>query len=215
MGFKRVLQTEVKTTHPLQKTKTQRMRNSEIQRRIPKDRTIGVVNLFWCYHPNLLRVKVGLTSMKTKNEEPRTFAAGASMRIQGSGLDMETIAREFGHNPSHSHRQGEPDQLGEPYKTDMWLLRSVLDTTQPLEAHLRWLAEVLLPCRQYISLLREKYDVDIYCYKTCYTEQASLTLSSQALRIFTELDFKLGVSLIFLPHGSVRTALEYERGPVT
>lgn len=143
-----------------------------------------------------------LASMKARNDERRTFAAGASMRIKGLGLDMESIASELGHSPSHSHRQGEPDQLGEPYKTDMWLLRSPLDANQPLEIHLRWLAEVLLPHRQYIAQLREKYDVDIYCYKTCYTEQASLTLSSEALRVFTELDFKLGVSLIFLPDGS-------------
>ncbi len=158
---------------------------------------------------------MGLTSMKATNEDPRTFAAGASMRIQGLGLDMENITREFGLSPSHSHRQGEHNQLGEPYKKDMWLLKSPLDATQPLEAHLRWLAEVLLPRRQYISQLRETHDVDIYCYKTCYTEQASLTLSSQALRIFTELDFKLGVSLIFLPDGTERTALEYAEGTVT
>jgi hypothetical protein len=148
------------------------------------------------------------TLMKTTNEEPKTFAAGASIRIQGSGLDMESMARQFGHSPSHAHRHGELNQLGEPYKRDMWLLRSPLDTAQPLEAHLRWLAEVLLPRREYISQLREKYEVDIYSYKTCYTEQASLTLSSQALRIFTDLDLKLGVSLIFLPDGSERTDLE-------
>lgn len=112
---------------------------------------------------------------------------------------MEGITRELGHSPSHVHRQGELNQLKERYRTDMWLLESPLDCDKELELHLNWLAEVLMPHKQYISQLRQKCEVDIYCYKTCYAEQASLTLSSVALRIFTELDFELGVSLISLP----------------
>lgn len=137
--------------------------------------------------------------MKTTRDKQVAFSAGASIRISGFGLDMESIARELGHSPSHMHREGEFNQLKERYKTDLWLLESPLDTNQELELHLDWLAGVLLPRKRYISHLRQKYEVDIYCYKTCYSEQANLTLSSQALRIFTELDFKLGVSLIFLP----------------
>lgn len=137
--------------------------------------------------------------MKTTPERLRSFAAGASIRIQGSRLDMESMAREIGHSPSHTHREGELDQLKIPQRKDMWLLASPLNTGEDLEVHLRWLAEVLLPRRQYICRLREIYEVDIYCYKTCYTEQASLTLSCHALKIFTELDLTLGVSLIFLP----------------
>jgi len=139
--------------------------------------------------------------VKTSTEKRRSFATGAAIRIQGSGLDMDSIAAEIGHNPSHTHREGDPDRLKEPQRTDMWLLASPLDTGKDLEAHLTWLAEILLPRRQYIARLRETYEVDIYCYKTCYTEQANLTLSSRALRIFTDLDLTLGVSLIFLPDG--------------
>ena len=51
----------------------------------------------------------------------------------------------------------------------------------------------------FIFQLRETNKVDIYCYKTCYTEQASLVLATKALRIFTELDLDLQVSLLCLP----------------
>lgn len=137
--------------------------------------------------------------MNMTSDKQKVFAAGAAMRIQGAELDLESITREVGHRPSYTHRQGELNQLKEPYDTDMWALASPLGTGRDLEAHLGWLAEILVPRQQYISRLRETHEVDIYCYKTCYTEQQSLILSSNALRIFTELDLTLGVSLIFLP----------------
>lgn len=131
--------------------------------------------------------------------EQKPFAAGASFRVSGLNLDIEGITREIGHNPSHTHRQGELNQLKEPYKADMWMLKSPLGTDQPLEIHLNRLAELLLPHKQYISRLRQQNKVDIYCWQNCFTEQANLLLSSTALRIFTELDLELGVSLLCLP----------------
>jgi Domain of unknown function (DUF4279) len=137
--------------------------------------------------------------MNTPHNNLTTFSAGAALRVSGFGLDMEDITQQLGHVSSHTHQKGELNQLKEPYGTDMWLLDSPIGKDQPLESHLNWLAGVLLPHKQYISQLRKEQKIDIYCYKTCYTEQASLNLSSQALRIFTELNFDLGVSLIFLP----------------
>jgi len=52
----------------------------------------------------------------------------------------------------------------------MWSLKSPLSPDESLDVHLDWLAEFLLPRKQYISRLREQNKVDIYCYKTCYTE---------------------------------------------
>jgi Domain of unknown function (DUF4279) len=138
--------------------------------------------------------------MDTVPSENETFHAGASFRVAGLDLDMDDIARGLGHNPSYTHRRGEPNRiLGKPRPRDMWRLDSPLGKGQDLELHLNWLAERLLPRKQYISSLRGKAEVDIYCFKTCYTEQASLTLSPHALRIFTELSLELCVSLIFLP----------------
>jgi hypothetical protein len=81
----------------------------------------------------------------------------------------------------------------------MWSLASPLGKDRDLEARLAWLAEKFMPYSEYIRSLRETFTVDIYCWKHCFTEQASLTLSPQALTIFTELSTSLVVSLIFLP----------------
>lgn len=76
----------------------------------------------------------------------------------------------------------------------MWSLASPLDDGEELEVHLNWLAGRL-----------KQFKVDIYCWKNCYTEQASLILSSQALRIFTELSIALDLSLIFGPNEPEQT----------
>jgi len=128
-----------------------------------------------------------------------TFHAGASFRVHGAGLDLDRIMRTVGLAPTHTHKLGELSPQGRPYPSDMWFLDSPLGGTQPLEAHLNWLAERLLPRREQILHLKEEVKVDLYCWKTCYTEQSNLTLSSRALAIFRELDIPLDVSLIFLP----------------
>ena len=134
----------------------------------------------------------------TKSER-RVFVAGAAFRVQGFGLDFDSITREIGYSPTHTHRQGELGPIKELRPRDMWLLDSPLIKDQPLEAHLNWLVEIFLPRKEYVLYLKERFIVDIYCYKTCYTEQASLTLSTQALRIFVEFDLPMEISLLFLP----------------
>ena len=145
--------------------------------------------------------------MDVKRDEPQIFAAGASLRIYGAGLDIDDLTREFGYIPNHQHKAGAPNSLKEPYTLDMWSLASPLGKDRDLETHLNWLAEKFSRHSQYIHSLRQKFQVDIYCWKNCFTEQASLTLSPQALRIFTELSTPFCVSLIFLPdeHDDVLT----------
>jgi hypothetical protein len=142
---------------------------------------------------------VKMKTMNTIQSDRETFHAGASLRVQGVDLDMDALTRQLGYNPTHTHRRGERGVIDKSYSLDMWLMDSPLGKNQDLELHLNWLADRLLPRKEYISSLREKFAVDIYCFKTCYTEQASLTLSPHALRIFTELSMELCVSLIFLP----------------
>jgi hypothetical protein len=138
--------------------------------------------------------------MDIKRDEPQTFTAGASLRIFGAGLDIDDITREFGYIPDVKHKAGDPDPGKRPYPHDMWSLASPLGKDRDLETHLNWLAEKFLRHGQYIRSLRKRFQVDIYCWKNCFTEQASLTLSPQALRIFTELSTPRDVSLIFLPN---------------
>jgi hypothetical protein len=132
-------------------------------------------------------------------DQKLVFIAGASFRVQGSELRFDDITDKLGIDPTHTHRRGDPGRLSKQLPRDMWMLSSPLPETQELELHLNWLAERLLPRTEYISSLRRECNIDIYCFKTCYTEQASLTLSPQALGIFTQLSLELCVSLIYLP----------------
>jgi|ERR1700683_474741 len=142
----------------------------------------------------------------TDTSRNETFHAGASFRVEGANLDMEGISRELGQKPTHIHRCGAPDILKHPYLLDAWHLSSPFGRDQDLEVHLSWLANHLLPHKQYICTLQKTSKVDIYCHKTCYTEQSALILSPPALRIFTELGIDLQVSLIYLPDDSEDTS---------
>jgi Domain of unknown function (DUF4279) len=140
----------------------------------------------------------------TQNKR-ETFSAGASFRIFGVGLDLDAVTRELGQQPNYTHKQGVPDIHKRIHPHDMWSLASPLGDGQELELHLNWLAERLLPSKQYILSLGKQFKVNFYCWKNCYTEQASLILSSQCLRIFTELSIPLDVSLICGPNESEQT----------
>jgi hypothetical protein len=81
----------------------------------------------------------------------------------------------------------------------MWMVGSPLDKGAPMDAHLSWLHQALSPHRAFLLSLREKATVDIYCNAMYFSEQSSLTISSEALRIFVDLNLPLAVSLLFLP----------------
>ncbi len=137
--------------------------------------------------------------MTTTEIETKQFAAGAAFRVYGTGLDIDGITRELGLSPNHRHRKGEPDPGKRPYPHDMWALSSPLGKDRDLDLHLTWLGERLLDRKNYIVSLTKSFRVDIYCWKNCFTEQSSLMLSSRVLRIFTELNLDLGISLLCLP----------------
>jgi hypothetical protein len=137
--------------------------------------------------------------MTTTKIESKQFAAGAAFRVYGTGLDIDGITRELGLSPDHRHKKGEPDPGKRPYPHDMWSLSSPLAKDRDLDLHLTWLGERLLDRKNYILSLTKNFKVDIYCWKNCFTEQSSLMLSSKVLRIFTELNLDLGISLLCLP----------------
>lgn len=126
------------------------------------------------------------------------FTAGAAFRIFGPELDLDAVTQELGIDPDHQHKSGDVDPGKKPFSQDMWSLKSPLAQSQELEFHLGWLAERLLVHSNYILSLKKRFKVDIYCWQNCFTEQASLKLSGRALRVFTELDINLEVSLLCL-----------------
>lgn len=131
--------------------------------------------------------------------ETAKFAAGASFRIYGMALDFEAVTRELGFTPDHQHRMGDLGMGKKPYPHDMWSLASPLSSDKDLNFHVNWLADRFLPRREYILSLKEKFKVDVYCWKNCFTEQASLRISSNALTLFTAIGIDLDVTLLCLP----------------
>lgn len=132
--------------------------------------------------------------------ERLTFDAGAALRIQGLGLDFDLLTSSLCHKPTHVHRAGDRVGLNRTYPTDMWMLSSPLDKKEPLEAHLQWLSQALLPNAPFIRTLDGAIRADIYCNQGCYTEQSSVILSSQVLELFIALGTALQISLFFLPY---------------
>jgi hypothetical protein len=84
------------------------------------------------------------------------------------------------------------------------MLSSPLPENEPLEAHIMWLADILLPRAQFVRSIGDVLKADIYCNQGCYTEQSSVVVSSQALSLFTELGMTLQVSLFFLPYETIK-----------
>src|SRR5262252_6702699 len=117
--------------------------------------------------------------MEIANTKETRFSTGAAFRIYGVGLDLDDITRQLGAKPDHRHTKGDLDPGGKPYAHDMWSLRSAIAKDEELEGHLLWLADRLLSRRDYILSLRKGFNVDIYCWKNCFTEQSSLILSTR------------------------------------
>jgi|SRR5882724_1306364 len=124
---------------------------------------------------------------------------GAALRVMRTGLDLAGISSSLGISPTHVHRQGDPGPLKKPFTLDMWSLESPLDPAEPLEAHLKWLQTALSPHHEFLSSLRKLATLDIYCNAMYFSDQNSLELTPEVLRLFTELNIPLGVSILLLP----------------
>lgn len=120
----------------------------------------------------------------------------ASVRIFGSNLDFEKISRTLEVDPIHTHRAGELSLLKKPYPSDLWLLESPLPHTEPMDAHLLWLREKLLPHYGFLQQLAPTSDVSSYCGITADGGRATFRVSADALRIFVELDICMELSLV-------------------
>jgi len=144
-----------------------------------------------------------MNNQKSARQSPE---CGAAFRVVGTGLDLAGISSALGTSPSHVHREGEQGPLGQAFPLDMWSLESPLPPTESLDAHVKWLKDALLPHRAFISSLQKQATLDIYCNAMLFREQSSLEFSPDALRLFTELNVPLAVSLLLLPENDVHSA---------
>ena len=129
--------------------------------------------------------------------------AGASLRVAGTDLDPDYISKSLGVESTHFHKRGDLNHLREPYPRDLWLVQSPQGQEKPLEEHLLWLGEKLIPNRDSIRKLRSSgCAIDIYCWQSRFTEQGAIVLSVKAMDVFRELDCELQVSVLCLPYSA-------------
>jgi len=121
----------------------------------------------------------------------------AAIRIFGPNLDFGAISRELGVEPSESHRRGERGPTSRAYPEDMWCLDSPYARKEPLEAHLKWLREVLLPHYDLVRSLARRYELSSYCGISVDGDSCRFELSPGALMIFAELAMDMNLSLVF------------------
>ena len=126
-----------------------------------------------------------------------TEKAPIAFTIAGVGLDIDGISEALGTNPTHSHRVGEPDMLGNPYQHDMWLLNSDLNEAEPLDAHLKWLQQKLRPHFDFIRSLKANSEIYVYCGYNCDGDQCGFSLTPEALALFTELGIPMEMTVLF------------------
>ncbi len=129
----------------------------------------------------------------------------ASIRIFGNSLDFDALSRGLGIQPSELHRAGERGLTASVYAEDMWCLDSPYPRTDPLEVHLKWLRQALLPHYDYLRPLRGIYEVSSYCGVSVDGDRCQFQVSPEALAIFVELGIDMDISLIFADYSDVES----------
>ena len=123
----------------------------------------------------------------------------ASLIIKGSHLDIDGISRELGLIPSHTHRIGDrvfKVASDRRYVHDMWSFNSDLPRSEPIDAHIRWLAKHLNQYSTFVNSLKENAEVYIVCSFIVRDWEFDFSISSETLDMLTELSVDLDFSII-------------------
>lgn len=122
--------------------------------------------------------------------------ASVAFSITGIGLDFGSISEHLRINATHCHRIGDKDMIGKTYPEDMWQLESPLSGSRPLEMHLCWLRDQIMPHKSFLTSL-DKVDLSVYCGINSDEDQCGFHLSPGALKWIVELGIKLDVTVLF------------------
>jgi hypothetical protein len=77
------------------------------------------------------------------------------------------------------------------------MLEAPLPKSEALDSHLRWLRAALMPAYEFLRAWMHKGEVSIYCGISIDGDSRRFVLSSEALKLFVELDLTLDLSLVF------------------
>jgi hypothetical protein len=130
-------------------------------------------------------------------DEENYFCFTASLRIHGDSVPFEEISQRLGVQPTCIHRKGERRGARSPaYRDDGWFYRPPLPETEPLEAHIDALWQVVRPAVDFLKALKERFRVDIFCGYRSNCDHAGFQVSHKCLEMFTALEVPFGVSVI-------------------
>ncbi len=122
----------------------------------------------------------------------------ASMRMFGEHLDFDHITRSLGIQPSSTHRAGETGLGGQAFTHDLWSIEAPLEWSETLDKHLLSLSQMLEPHYVFLRTLKRQAQLRSFCGIISEGRDCAFRLSPHGLRIFTHLDIKMELSLIFL-----------------
>jgi hypothetical protein len=128
------------------------------------------------------------------------FRFDASLRIAGVGMHHDDISIETGLVPTHVSRAGDRrssrnTKLG-VWPEDLWTLQSPLGERAPLEEHLNWLHNTIVPHKAYFAkLLAEATWAEVSLGCLSESIYPFWTVPPSALNITRELN--LGLSFNF------------------
>ena len=111
--------------------------------------------------------------------------------ICGFGLDIRTLSETLGLAPSESHRAGDADSSGNLYAHDAWAIAIPVPSTEPLDAHLKWIGEVLSARADFVRSMRGQAELAISCRVATDCEWGDLYASPRALKPLVDLGITL------------------------
>ena len=139
---------------------------------------------------------------KAGDSEELYFSFSATLRIFGTGLDLDAITARLGLQPTHVHRAGEQrTSRAKPYEHDMWYVDAPLPEAAPLEQHIEWLYQAVAPHIAWLKELKSSATVDVFCGYRSNSTTAGFEVDHRALRLFQELEVPFGVSVIVFEDG--------------
>lgn len=94
------------------------------------------------------------------------FISRASLRVYSKSLSLDEISTTIGSEPCYGHNVGDskPKKPEKKYEETLWGKRSYLTEESELTAHLSELLDFMERNKHSFLLLKEKCDMDFFCY---------------------------------------------------
>mgnify|MGYP000910479295 CR=1 FL=1 len=146
--------------------------------------------------PKMFRTLRGFLDGDEPDEE-NYFHFSATLRIHGIDIPFDEISEQLGVKPTMQRRKGERRGPRSPqYKDDAWHFQPDLAETEPLEAHIEALMNVVRPNLNYLKSLKSRFKIDVFCGYRSNCDHAGFEVPHTALELFTALEIPFGVSVI-------------------